>query len=81
VIVALALSLTGLVLWKRWEAATPADEQFAVNDGAGDGDDKGAGPLPLAAAPGLQAGGGNELEDSLLPAAQAGTKPLLDGWR
>ena len=93
VVVALALSLTGLVLWKRWEAATPADEQFAANDDAGGeqgGEHGGEHALSLtggdAAAPKLRAGGGggggaDDLDDALLPAAQAGAKPLLDGWR
>ena len=89
VVVALALSLTGLVLWKRWEAATPADEQFAANDDAG-GEQGGEHALSLtggdtAAAKLRAAGGGggaaDDLDDALLPAAQAGAKPLLDGWR
>ena len=30
----LALSVAGTLLWKRWEGATPADEQFGVGPDA-----------------------------------------------
>ena len=36
VLASLALSLGGSWLWKRWEARTPAEEQFTVMQGAGD---------------------------------------------
>ena len=31
VLVSLLLSLSGLVLWKKWESATPAEEQYAAS--------------------------------------------------
>ena len=37
-LVALVLSMTGLVLWKYWESLTPAEEQFALS-ATGDGED------------------------------------------
>ena len=32
-LVSLALSLTGLLLWKRWESATPSHEQYSLAAG------------------------------------------------
>jgi hypothetical protein len=38
VVIALLLSLTGSVLWKRWESRTPAAEQFAAYERGGEAD-------------------------------------------
>ena len=75
VLSALVLSLSGLVLWKRWEASTPADEQFAVAEAA---DDVSLG-LSLTASAGGEGEIGGDFYEA--PKATGGRVPLLGEWR
>ena len=73
VLVALVCSLSGMVLWKRWESSTPAEEQFAVT-AADDEDDAKANAFALSlTAPG-------EDDDRGAGAGPDG-RALLQDWR
>ena len=57
VLASLVTSLAGMLVWKRWEARTPAEEQFAVNDGvdAAGGWEEGSGEKEADTVPLLEA--------------------------
>ena len=74
VLTSLAFSAAGLVLWKRWEAATPAEEQFAAADGDVADADRGGGRGGGGGLSGPAAGGRAALADG------AKLAPLLHDW-